>query len=119
MHCDRCQQTIAEGEERKHLSQILCEDCYMDALSPAKGCDPWAVHSAKTLERGQGGRLEISEIQQKIFAVLEETGGIKFESLAERLALKIGNLERELAALRHMEKIRAELRDGEKYIVIW
>jgi hypothetical protein len=119
MNCDRCQQTIAEGEEREHLSQILCEDCYMDALSPAKGCDPWAVHSAKTLERGQGGRLEISEIQQKILAVLEETGGIKLEALAERLALETGNLERELAALRHMEKIRAELRDGGKYIVIW
>jgi len=119
MNCDRCQQPITKGEEREHLGQILCEDCYMDVLSPAKTCDPWAVHSAKTLERRQDGQLEISEIQQKIIAVLKETGGIKFEALAERLALKPGDLERELAALRHMEKIRGELRDREKYIVIW
>jgi hypothetical protein len=119
MNCDRCQQTIAEGEEQEHLGQILCEDCYMDALSPAKACDPWAVHSAKTFEMGRQGRVELGEVQQKILAVLKETGGMKHAELADRLALKPGDMERELAALRHMEKIRGELRSGKKYIVVW
>jgi hypothetical protein len=91
----------------------------MDALSPTKACDPWAVHSAKTFERDQKGRLALSEIQQKILAVLKETGGLKLETLVKKLHLKPGDLERELATLRHMEKIRAELRGREKYIVAW
>ena len=43
MKCERCKTVIAEGEEKELYSQILCEDCYMDLLSPAKGFDPWAV----------------------------------------------------------------------------
>ena len=48
MKCDRCSAAVQEGEEREHHGEILCEDCYMDVLSPAKACDPWAVHSAKS-----------------------------------------------------------------------
>ncbi|NOX80416.1 MAG: hypothetical protein GXP57_04905, partial [Deltaproteobacteria bacterium] len=39
--------------------------------------------------------------------------------LAERLAVKTGDVEREIAALRHMEKVRATLRDGQKIIIPW
>ena len=28
---------------------MLCEDCYIGALSPAVACDPWAARSAQTL----------------------------------------------------------------------
>ena len=27
---------------RDFHGQLLCDDCYMDALSPARTCDPWA-----------------------------------------------------------------------------
>ncbi len=50
MKCDRCSQTIDPNEAQEHFGQNLCEDCYMDALSPAKTCDPWAVHSAQSLQ---------------------------------------------------------------------
>ena len=29
----------------------LCDDCYMDALSPTKTCDPWAVYTAKSIQK--------------------------------------------------------------------
>jgi hypothetical protein len=119
MQCDRCHQTIKSGEEREHLGQVLCEDCYMDALSPSKGCDPWAVHSAKTFSRQQGGRVELNETQKQILAVLGESGGVPPEILVKQLSIKPADLERELASLRHMEKVRGELRNGEKYIVLW
>ncbi len=119
MNCDRCGQIIPEGEKQEHLGQVLCEDCYMDALSPAKACDPWAVHSAKTFQRKQGGRVELSEIQQKILDILKVTGGIRPEALAARIQIKSTDLQRELATLRHMEKIRGELRDGVRYILLY
>ena len=118
MQCDRCKDSIEAGEERELHGQVLCEDCYMDALSPARTCDPWAVHSAKTLEE-QGGPVEINEVQKKILGILEESGGIEPRLLVDRLQIKPSDLEREIAALRHMEKIRGELRDGKKIVCLW
>jgi hypothetical protein len=119
MKCERCEAFIPEGEARDHLGRTLCEDCYMDALSPAKTCDPWAVHSAKTLGKELGGRFDLTALQKKILEILQETGGAPPEHLVERLNLSPMDLEREIAALRHMEKVRGELRDGKKYIRLW
>ncbi|MGE5256447.1 MAG: hypothetical protein ACM3KE_07235 [Hyphomicrobiales bacterium] len=119
MKCARCQASILEGEEREHLGLMLCEDCYMDALSPAKTCDPWAVHSAKSFGKELGGRFELTELQKKILEILQDTGGVPPEHLVERLNLSPMDLEREIAALRHMEKVRGELREGRKYLRLW
>lgn len=118
MECEKCKDPIEAGEEREHYGKVLCEDCYMDALSPARTCDPWSVHSAKSLEE-QTGRTEITEVQEKILKILEETGGIEPRILVERLQIKPSDLEREIAALRHMEKVRGELRDGKKVVRLW
>jgi hypothetical protein len=109
MKCDRCNAAIEKGEEREHFGQLLCEDCYMDVLSPAKGCDPWAVHSAKSFERHSGSPVTLTPIQTEILEILEETGGVEREALLEHLEGKLTRpqLEREFATLRHMEKIRA------------
>jgi hypothetical protein len=118
MVCERCGSSIPEGDDREHYGKVLCEDCYMDALSPTRTCDPWAVHSAKQLG-AQAGGLQINPVQEKILKILAETGGIEPHDLAKRLDLKPLELEREIAALRHMEKLRGELRAGRKYVVLW
>ena len=117
MNCEKCNAVIEPGEERKHYGQVLCEDFYMDALSPAKACDPWAVHSAKSLQE-QTGKTELNPIQEKILEILKETGGVEPKDLMERLQIKSQDLEREIAALRHMEKVRGELRDGRKVVIL-
>lgn len=119
MRCDRCKEAVEKGRERDHLGQTLCEDCYMDVLSPVKACDPWAVHSAKTFEKMQGGDVPLNNRQKQILSILEETGGAQVKTLIERLNISPADLEREMATLRHMERLRAELREGEKYIVLW
>jgi DNA-binding MarR family transcriptional regulator len=90
----------------------------MDALSPARACDPWAVHSAQSLAKSEG-TLELNEIQLKILRILEETGGAEPTVLIDRLQIKPADLEREIAALRHMEKLKGELREGKKYLILW
>jgi len=50
MICDRCGEHIQPGEEMPHFGQMLCEECYTQALSPAR-CDPWAVRSAQSLSQ--------------------------------------------------------------------
>jgi DNA-binding MarR family transcriptional regulator len=91
----------------------------MDTLSPAKACDPWAVYSAKSFGKEAAGKFNLTELQGKILEILEETGGAPPEQLVERLNLSPMDLEREIAALRHMEKVRGELRGGKKFILLW
>jgi len=118
IECQKCGDPIEAGEERDYAGRTLCEDCYMDTLSPAKGCDPWAAHSAKSFQNDPGGP-SLNPVQQKILAFLQESGGVELPLIVERIQIKPSDLERELAALRHMEKIRAEMREGKKVIRIW
>ncbi len=119
MDCSRCGRSVVETEVHEHLGRTLCEDCYMDALSPPRTCDPWAVHSAKSFGRDFAGRMDLTDRQQRILDLLRETGGATPAALAERLQITPADLEREIAALRHMEKVRGELREGVKVIRLW
>ncbi|MFH0727879.1 MAG: hypothetical protein V2B19_16255 [Pseudomonadota bacterium] len=119
MECDRCKANIEEREKRQWHGQILCEDCFMDALSPPKACDPWAVYSAKSFSKENATHTEITEIQSKILQILKETGGVEPSVLCERLQMKPSDLERQIATLRHMEKVRGELASGKKIIRPW
>ena len=119
MKCDRCKATIQTGEEREFHGQTLCEDCYMVALSPAKACDPWAVYSAKSFSGENGANIVYTQTQATILDTLKKTGGAEPQLLAERLHITLSDLEREIATLRHMEKVRAELREGKKIICLW
>jgi len=116
---ENCGAEIEEGEGRDFHGRILCDDCYMDALSPARTCDPWAVRSAGFCkERGDTTEHDGS-LQQKILELIQKTGGLSQAELAEKLSARPGDIEREIAALRHMEKIRAAMQDGKKVIVLW
>lgn len=120
MKCDRenCRADIAEGEERCLHGRVLCEDCYMDALSPAKTCDPWAVRSA-SIAGSTGDTMQSGGLQEKILDLLKKNRGLPLAELAQRLAVRQGDLEREIAALRHMEKVRAAVVNGGKVITLW
>ncbi len=119
MECEKCGDIIESGEERELHGRILCEDCYMDALSPSRACDPWAVHSAKSFMKEGGKEPELTLTQSRILEILQETGGVEPWVLVERLQVKPTDLEREIATLRHMEKVRGELRKGKKIIRLW
>jgi len=114
MKCEKCGIEIEKGEEREYVGRILCEDCYMDALSPVRTCDPWAVYTAK-----KSGDIKLTEIQKKILRLIDERGGLSMKEIAESLNLSISDVEREIAALRHMEKIRAAMKNSKKVIVRW
>ncbi len=116
MKCDRCGCQIEKGEETEYLGQMLCEDCYIDALAPAKTCDPWAVYTAKSMA-DEGSTL--TKLQENILQILGEINGVEPEVLAKKLDLKLSNLQREIATLRHMEKIRAIMKDDKKVICLW
>ncbi|MGC8658226.1 MAG: hypothetical protein ACP5U1_04060 [Desulfomonilaceae bacterium] len=119
MQCDRCKQEIRDGDEREFHDQTLCDDCYMDALSPTRTCDPWAVYTAKSISEKNSGPVQLNEIQNKIIQVLTETGGVEFSELVQRVGANAKTVEREFASLRHIEKVRAEMRGDKKIMRLW
>jgi len=88
MQCERCKSVISEGEEMELHGQVLCEDCYMDLLSPLRACDPWAVHSAKTFLKNGSSELNLSPVQQKILEIFQDEGPQEPANLCERLQIK-------------------------------
>jgi len=59
-----------------------------------------------TLKSMSGKEVVLTKLQKDILAVLEKTKGIELESLAEKLGLQLSELQREIATLRHMEKLK-------------
>lgn len=119
MICERCKADVTEEEIHEHLGQKLCDDCYMDALSPAKACDPWAVHAAKSFVEKYGQEPMLNSVQTRIMDIVKREDKIEPGSLVQKLKIKPADLERELATLRHMEMIRGALEHGKKLIKPW
>jgi len=119
MQCEKCRIDIADGEDRQYHGQILCEDCYMERLSPAKACEPWAVYSAKSFAKNQDYESQLTPLQQEILAVLRKEGPTEPERILARFQIEESVLEREIATLRHMEKLRGELKEGKRLIRLW
>ncbi|MFC1816003.1 hypothetical protein ACFL0M_08680 [Thermodesulfobacteriota bacterium] len=65
------------------------------------------------------GNIELTETQSKILQLLKDTGGAEPGIIMERIGIKLSELEREIATLRHMEKVRGELREGKKFFRLW
>ena len=84
----------------------------MDILSPAKACDPWAVHSAQTFLRGKDKFATLTPQQLKLVNYLKQKGEATLEELIENLNLAEEEVRREFSVLRHMEILRATKKDG-------
>jgi len=110
IQCDKCGVVITTGDERNHHCRILCEDCYMIALSPLKTCDPWAVHSAKNFENFAGNKNQLTQVQSEILQILKMEGPVEPETLLEKIGsnMQLTDLQREFSILRHMEKVKGE-----------
>ncbi|MCB2187366.1 MAG: hypothetical protein KQJ78_13165 [Deltaproteobacteria bacterium] len=100
--CDQCQATTDPDELHEHAGRMLCDDCYMDALNPAKSCDPWATYTASRLPQEM-----LNPAQEAILELIRRQKAATLTELRQATGLDQTQLERELAALRHMEKLRA------------
>lgn len=121
MECQKCKGPLRQEETYNFHGKALCEDCYMYETNPPKACDPMAVASALSVRKqlGQSGSSGLSELQQKIYSVIEEHGKITKSELLTILNLKVEQLEQEFAFFRHSELIRAFREDGKVYFTKW
>ena len=116
--CAKCGAAVDADEVQEFRGSELCEDCYMDALTPTVVCDPWAVHTAKSLKDVPGGH-DLTPTQQKLFNLVKERGEVPLAEAAAHLGLTEEDLRREFAPLRHMEKLRACKKDDVIHLALF
>jgi hypothetical protein len=116
--CAKCGGALDPGEAREYLGQELCEDCYLDGLSIIKTCDPWAVHTAKSLKDLPGGH-NLTPLQQQLFDLVQERGEVPIPEACAQLGLTEDELRREFAPLRHMEKLRGCKKDNLVHLTLF
>ncbi len=119
MKCSQCGATVNETDQREHQGRTLCEDCYMEALSPLKTCDPWAAYNAQRHEVTQKEPPQLSLMQNRILKLITDAGEIEADALLEKLEgeLDRSELERQFATLRHMGKAGAR-KSGDRIIFV-
>jgi hypothetical protein len=72
-----------------------------------------------TFVKGTAADLKLTPVQQKIVDILQHDGPQEPANLCASLQIKYTDLERDIAALRHMQKIRGALIGGKKLIRLW
>ena len=110
MACSKCGASMSAADGRDYAGQVICEDCYLEALSQVRTCDPWAVHLARSLKDSQG-RHQLTPLQQRLYDLVKEKGEVSIPDAARTLGLKEDGLRQEFAPLRHMELLKATKRE--------
>jgi len=110
MICSRCSADISGQEVYQHAGRTLCEDCYIDAVSAPKTCDPWAVYAAtRTVTKGDSLTPEL----KRILDLIKTDGPISLERICGELSLDEREFQASFSTLRHMELAQAYKQDGQ------
>lgn len=119
MNCAKCKDLIPEGEQYNHDGQVLCEDCYLDAIEPPRTCDVAAVHSAKKTRAlaGQTGVEGLTDLQKDIYNFIKEQGKVTKSELLEKFQLSERELEKQFAVLRHCELLKGRKEGNIIYLI--
>ncbi len=104
MKCDNCGVVINDTESYEYAGRRLCEDCYLDIKAVPKTCDPWAVHSAKSLSKEQ---QKLTPLQEKILALIKERAPITADEICKELKIDDKEFKANFAPLRHLELAKA------------
>ena len=119
VQCTKCGKEIEEQQGYEYQSNLFCEDCYMDLLSPPKACDPWAVHSAQTFLRGKDKLSTLTLLPRKIVDYVKGRGEATPEEIMMSLSLTEEEFRREFAPLRHMEVLRKTKTNGKIVCILF
>jgi hypothetical protein len=119
MKCQKCQRDIPKDESYEYLGQVLRDDCYMDARSPSKACDPWAVYGATRTRDSTGaiGAAGLTPVQQAIISYIRDKGKATPKEIMTNFDLTQRDLEANFATLRHCELLRGQ-KEGERIYIV-
>jgi hypothetical protein len=91
----------------------------MDALYPAKPCDPWAVYLATRTRdcMGQTGADGLTPCQKEIYEFIKDRGKVTAAEVMDKFSISRGDLDGIVAALRHCELVKGQKEGDRIYLV--
>ena len=116
MKCSRCGKEIPPDEVHSYQGQSLCEDDYIDAISPEKHCDPWATYLS-TREKGATGIAALSDMQKAIHEFIKGQGRATRQDLMAKFRLSADDLDRQLNVLKHSEMVKEHSEGDAMYLI--
>jgi hypothetical protein len=119
VNCQKCGREIPDGEACEFRGQTLCDDCCMDAMSPPKACDPWAVYNATRTRgtSGDSGADGLTETQKKVYEFIRARSKTTRDEIMNEFNISRSELENITATLRHCEMVRGQKEGDKVYIV--
>jgi recombinational DNA repair protein (RecF pathway) len=119
MRCAQCNRELAGEAEYSRGGRLLCEDCYMEAVSVPKTCDPLSVRSARLTREQQGHQAEegLLPIQREIYRFIIEKQKVSRQEVAAQFSLSPKELEKHFAVLRHCELARGSKEGATVYLM--
>ena len=119
MKCQKCGREITEDESHPFEGKVLCDDCYIKAISTEKECDPWATFLSAQERGGFWPKTteNLDEVEKKIYAFIRDSGRTTREGIATKFGLSLDDLEPKLDVLMHAELVK-ERREGDSVYVI-
>ena len=115
MKCSRCGMEIPADEVHTYKGMTLCEDDYIEAISPEKHCDPWATYLAGR-ESGATGISSLSDFQKEIHKFLKEKGKATRDEVMTKFKISAGDLDEHLKVLMHTETVQELSEGGTMYL---
>ena len=110
--CGKCNAKIPEEEAIEHGSMVLCDDCAMDMMSPAKACDPWAVKMATGSFETKGDAIAtLQGVEKKLFEMVSAEGRVPVDQAHIRLGVTPDEVKRRLIGVaRHATLVNTLVR---------
>ncbi len=119
MKCSHCGKEIPADELHSHQGQTLCEDCYIEGISPEKHCDPWATYLSSR-ERGTIGiksTEDFTETEKAIYEFVKSKGRATREEVMAELGLSANDLEPQINVLMHAELLKERSEGDTMYLI--
>jgi len=119
--CQSCTKDVSVEEVFISGGQTLCEECYIDAGSRIKSCDPWAERSKRIFRESHGlkGIDGLTDLQRDIYEYIRSEGKATGMELIEKFKLSPTEMENQFAILRHCQLLKGKREDDKVYVVLW
>lgn len=119
MKCHRCGSEISGDDSYSYHGQVLCEDCYISAISPERTCDPWASYLSgrERQDTDIKGANDLTETEKRVYEFIKDRGRTTRGEVMAEFGLSAPDLDPQLNVLMHAELVKERSEGDTMYLI--
>jgi hypothetical protein len=101
MKCEKCGREISADQVYAHQGQTLCDDCYLEARTHPRECDPWATYLATHTKgrMGQRGAEGLNDMQKMVYGFVKGKGKVTRDDVIRHFNLFEAEMDAQMLPL--------------------